>query len=180
MLYFICNSISGSIYSNKIKQNIIVVKGVNKIKKYLITYANISICEEYLMIVKANSAKEAINKFHDYEINSKELYENFEEAVDASLEGEYFEWMNSGSKGEYDWDSAIETFFKSKKVFGNKKKYKGITLNKVVEECKSLVGECRKKDFDLSKYSMETKESIFRWMYEYLEALNMDKFKVIE
>ena len=81
MLYFICNSISGSIYSNKIKQNIIVVKGVNKIKKYLITYANISICEEYLMIVKANSAKEAINKFHDYEINSKELYENFEEAA---------------------------------------------------------------------------------------------------
>ncbi|WP_027635905.1 hypothetical protein [Clostridium butyricum] len=149
-------------------------------KKYLITYANISVCEEYLMIVKANSAKEAINKFHDYKINSLELYEDFEEAVDASLEGDYFEWMNNGSKGEYDWDSAIEAFFKSKKVFGNKKKYKGINLNKVIEESKNLVSECRSKDFYLSQYSMETKESIFRWMYEYLEALNMDKVKVIE
>ncbi|EDT76337.1 hypothetical protein [Clostridium butyricum] len=149
-------------------------------KNYLITYANISVCEEYLMIVKANSAKEAINKFHDYKINSVELYEDFEEAVDASLEGDYFEWMNNGSKGEYNGYSAIDTFFKSKRVFGNKAKYKGINLNKVVEECKSLVSECRSKEFDLSQYSMETKESIFRWMYEYLEALNMEKFKVIE
>lgn len=47
-------------------------------KKYLITYANISVCEEYLMIVKANSAKEAICKFHDYKINNIELYEDFE------------------------------------------------------------------------------------------------------
>ena len=49
-----------------------------KMKKYLITYANISVCEEYLMIVKANSAMEAICKFHDYKINNIELYEDFE------------------------------------------------------------------------------------------------------
>lgn len=149
-------------------------------KKYLITYANISVCEECLMIVKANSSKEAINKFHNYKINSIKLYEDFEEVVGASLEDGYFDWINNMNKGEYDWDSAIETFFRSKKVFGNKKKYKEINLNKVVEECKSLVEECRSKNFDLSKYSMDTKESIFRWMYEYLEALNMDKIKVIE
>ena len=149
-------------------------------KKYLITYANISVCEEYLMIVKANSVKEAICKFHDYKINNIELYEDFEEAVDGNIEGDYFKWINNGNKCEYDWDSAIDKFLKSKHVFGNKRKYKEINLNKVVEECNSIVAECRNKDFDLSKYSIETKESIFRWMFEYLEALNMDKFKVIE
>ncbi|MBC2438282.1 hypothetical protein HGI33_18195 [Clostridium saccharobutylicum] len=129
--------------------------------------------EEELIVVKANSVKEAIHKFHDYKINSEEMYERFENWVSSSLENDYFEWISEKGKDEYDWNSAIEKFFRSKKVFGNKRKYKDINVDKVVKE---RMGE----NSDWNEVSNETKESIFIWLYEDIGALNLNKVRVLE
>ena len=42
-------------------------------KEFIINYNNMPLSEFTTIIVKANSVKEAINKFHNEKINSKEM-----------------------------------------------------------------------------------------------------------
>lgn len=141
-------------------------------KNYLIKQDS-SVYRGELTIVKANSAKEAVNKFLNYRLNSKEMYEEFEEGVSSYLEGDYFDWMCKDGIGEYDWDSVTENFLRSKKAFGDKRRFKGLDLEKVVRECMS-------DNLSLSKASDETKKAIFNWMHGLVEALDLSKFKIIE
>lgn len=145
-------------------------------KDFLIKYKGISLYEDDLIIVKANSVKEAINKFHDNMINNIDMFELLQEFLSSSVESEYFESIHKGCDEEFDWDKAIEKFIRSKKGFNDKRKFKDLDLDKFIQECFEILSDTS----SYNKVSNETKESIFIWMYEEIGALNLNKVKVLE
>ena len=142
-------------------------------KDFLITYKGIALYEDNLILVRANSTKEALTKFHDYMLNGKEMFESFEDRLMATLEGEYFDSINKGTDEKFDWNETIERFIRSKKGFDNKRRFKNLDLDKFVHECLD-------ESIDYNESSNETKEAIFIWMYEGIEALNLGKFRVVK
>ena len=145
-------------------------------KDFLIKHKDISLYEYNLIIVRANSSKEAINKFYDNMVNSIDMFELFQEFVTCSVEGEYFDAIHEGHNEEFDWDEAIERFIRSKKGFNDKRKFKDLDLDKFVQECFNILSDTSIYE----KVSNETKESIFKWMYEDIGALNLNKIRVLE
>ena len=145
-------------------------------KDFLIKYEDITLYEECLTIVKANSEKEAIKKFHDHMINSIDIFEEFGECLDGYIQHEYIEYTIKGNKEEFDWDKATEIFIRSEKGFSDKRRFKGLDLDKLVQECLNILSDTS----IYNEVSNETKESIFKWMYEDIGALNLNKIRVLE
>ena len=145
-------------------------------KDFLIKYKNIALYEDNLIIVIANSSKEAITKFYDNMVNSIDMFELFQEFLTGSVEGEYFDAIHEGHNEEFDWDEAIERFIRSKKGFNDKRKFKDLDLDKFVQECFNILSDTSIYE----KVSNETKESIFKWMYEDIGALNLNKIRVLD
>lgn len=145
-------------------------------KDFLIKYEGIALYEENLIIVNANSMKEAINKFHDNMINSIELFEDFEEFFGSYIQDQYIKHTIKGNKEEFDWDKATDTFIRSEKGFGDKRRFKELDLDKFVKECFDILSDTN----IYNKISNETKESIFKWIYKDVGAVNLNKVRVLK
>lgn len=142
--------------------------------EYLMSYNRMAMFEPNLNLVKADSAKEAEKKFHDSKINDSDMYDDFFNAVIGLIEESYFDWLCCDERNEeFNWKDAMEKFFRSQKGFGDKFKFREFNIDKVINECID-------EDIDFMEKSDETKEAIFKWMFESLEALNVKKFNVIE
>lgn len=153
------------------------MKGDLGLKEFLITYKGIALYEDNLILVRANSTKEALTKFHDYMVNNMELFVLFEDCLTGTLEGEYFDSINKGTDEKFDWNETIERFLRSKKGFDNKRRFKNLDLDKFVHECLDITSDIKAC---YNKASKETKEAIFIWMHEGIDALNLAKFRVLE
>jgi len=145
-------------------------------KDFLIKYDGITLYEEGLIIVKANSVKDAINKFHDYMISSTDLIEEFEESLCGYIDYEYIEYISKRNKDDFDWDKATDAFIRSEKGFIDKRRFKGLDLDKFVQECFYILSD----ESVYTEVSNETKELIFKWMYKDIAAVNLNKVRVLE
>jgi len=145
-------------------------------KDFLMKYENITLYEEYLTIVKANSEKEAINKFHDHMINSIDMFEEFGEFLGGYIQDKYIKYTIKGNKEEFDWDKATDIFIRSEKGFSDKRRFKGLDLDKLVQECLNILSDTS----IYNEVSNETKESIFKWMYKDIGSVSLNKIRVLE
>ena len=155
----------------------IIINGGVGMKDFLIKYEGIALYEENLIIVKANSMKDAINKFHVNMINSIDMFEEFGECLGGYIQHEYIEYTIKGNKEEFDWDKATEIFIRSEKGFSDKRRFKGLDLDKLVQECLNILSDTSSY---YNKISNETKESIFKWMYKDIGTVSLNEIKVLE
>jgi hypothetical protein len=110
-------------------------------------------------------------------INSIDLLEGFAESLGCYIQHEYINQMVYGNKDEdeFDWDKATEAFIRSEKGFIDKRRFKGIDLDKFIKECFDILSE----ESTYSEVSSETKELIFKWMYKDIDAVNLNKVRVL-
>ncbi|HII4398165.1 hypothetical protein WHY64_15900 (plasmid) [Clostridium perfringens] len=140
-------------------------------KEFIINYNNMPLSEFTTIIVKANSVKEAINKFHNEKINSKEMLYDFSDCLDFALEEDYFSFLSKNEGAEYDWYTAMKVYLESNNGFKNKNKFKNLNLDKFIEECWNNI--MFNRNIDPNSISLESKEAIYRYLYECVEALNI-------
>lgn len=98
-------------------------------KEFIINYNNMPLSKFTTIIVKANSVKEAINKFHNEKINSKEMLYNLSDCLDFALEEDYFSFLSKNEGVEYDWYTAMKVYLESNNGFKN------LNLDKFIEAC---------------------------------------------
>lgn len=145
-------------------------------KDFLIKYEGIALYEENLIIVKANSMKDAISKFHIHMINSMDMFEDFQEFLGGYIQDDYIKFTIKETKEEFDWDKATEEFIRSEKGFIDKRRFKELDLDKFVQECFYILSD----ESIYSEVSNETKEVIFKWMYKDIGAVSLNKVRVLK
>lgn len=72
----------------------------------------------------------------------------------------------------------MKVYLESNNGFKNKNKFKNLNLDKFIEECLNNI--MFNRNIDPNSISLESKEAIYRYLYECFEALNIKKLRVIE